>query len=580
MPWDDPVSPPLVFNGTLVELGWKLLDWGFARQGSDGSFPNTVDPFHQTSFFVEASARALLLSREHNPAVYADTLAHYTDKLTDAANWLRGPDGTDVARRGRSNNRFYGHRRWLLAAALGQTAQLTGDPAIEAEARLYADDDLYREADGGALVRDPYNDSLQKPAGWRAAIYPNDQGKLISKLLAPGETAPGGTVEVISAEGVNPEKGGFDVSYQAVGLLYAARYYLACPDPELRAKVRDMIYRGLVWEMGRVDENTGEVVIRGSTRVGVELGGDNQPKQVDYKSVFQAFVLGFHITGDARFREVAERIARGRGWNLPPTVRIAAPYEGATFTAPATITISAEASDSDGGISRVEFFADDGVNNVKIGEDTTAPYSLTWTGAPAGSYRLTAKATESHPEGRGEVVSSTPVSIGVNLVLNPTADAFVRDGNYADTNYGAAGTLNVKTGGIGLNRDAYLKFNLNVSGAPTRIASAKLRIWAALSTTEDAAIMTSVYSVSRTPAWTEGGLTWNTRPNLGGALSSVSVSGTTYAWYEMDVTSHVQAQRRDGQTVVGLALHNPASSDAGINLHAREAVNKPQLVIR
>ena len=43
--------------------------------------------------------------------------------------------------------------------------------------------------------------------------------------------------------------------------------------------------------------------------------------------------------------------------NLAPTVSITAPGEGATFVAPANVTVTATAADTDGGISKVEFFS-------------------------------------------------------------------------------------------------------------------------------------------------------------------------------------------------------------------------------
>ncbi len=75
---------------------------------------------------------------------------------------------------------------------------------------------------------------------------------------------------------------------------------------------------------------------------------------------------------------------------MPPTVNLTAPANGATFTAPATVAMTATAGDTDGTVSLVEFFQ----GTTKLGEDATAPYSFSWTDAPAGSYNLTAKATD------------------------------------------------------------------------------------------------------------------------------------------------------------------------------------------
>ena len=42
--------------------------------------------------------------------------------------------------------------------------------------------------------------------------------------------------------------------------------------------------------------------------------------------------------------------------NIAPSVSLTAPANGASFSAPATITLSASASDPDGSIAKVEFY--------------------------------------------------------------------------------------------------------------------------------------------------------------------------------------------------------------------------------
>lgn len=93
--------------------------------------------------------------------------------------------------------------------------------------------------------------------------------------------------------------------------------------------------------------------------------------------------------------------------NYAPLVSLTAPLANATFTAPASITISANASDLDGYITKVEFFQD----TVKIGEDTISPYSFTWTGVGEGFYTITAKATDDK--------NTVSVSGGVNISVTP-----------------------------------------------------------------------------------------------------------------------------------------------------------------
>jgi len=57
----------------------------------------------------------------------------------------------------------------------------------------------------------------------------------------------------------------------------------------------------------------------------------------------------------------------------------------ATYTAPATIRMSAQASDSNGSVSRMDFYW--GARR-KLGSSRTVPYRFSWTNVPAGSDSL------------------------------------------------------------------------------------------------------------------------------------------------------------------------------------------------
>ena len=76
--------------------------------------------------------------------------------------------------------------------------------------------------------------------------------------------------------------------------------------------------------------------------------------------------------------------------NTPPLVSISSPTKSTAFIAPATVTIEANAVDTDGVIVKVEFFN----GNTKLGEKMTSPYEFTWKDVPAGSYSITAIATD------------------------------------------------------------------------------------------------------------------------------------------------------------------------------------------
>jgi hypothetical protein len=91
--------------------------------------------------------------------------------------------------------------------------------------------------------------------------------------------------------------------------------------------------------------------------------------------------------------------------NVAPTVSITAPAVNAQFTQGDNISITANAADADGTITKVEFFN----GNTLLGTDTTSPYSFAWTNLPVGSFSLTAKATDD----KGTVTISTAVTINV-----------------------------------------------------------------------------------------------------------------------------------------------------------------------
>jgi hypothetical protein len=97
--------------------------------------------------------------------------------------------------------------------------------------------------------------------------------------------------------------------------------------------------------------------------------------------------------------------------NNPPTATLTSPSNGASFVAPANITVTATADDTDGTVSNVEFF--EGAN--KLWEDASSPYSFTWDNVAAGNYILTVKATDN----RGATTTSTPVAITVSNPLEP-----------------------------------------------------------------------------------------------------------------------------------------------------------------
>lgn len=72
--------------------------------------------------------------------------------------------------------------------------------------------------------------------------------------------------------------------------------------------------------------------------------------------------------------------------NAPPTVSITSPTNGASFVQGANINVTANAnnSDSDGPISKVEFFN----GSTSLGVDSKCPYAVALANAAKGTYNL------------------------------------------------------------------------------------------------------------------------------------------------------------------------------------------------
>jgi hypothetical protein len=102
--------------------------------------------------------------------------------------------------------------------------------------------------------------------------------------------------------------------------------------------------------------------------------------------------------------------------NRPPTVSITKPSNGTVVKAGATVNLEASAKDSDGTISKVEYYA----NGNSIGSLTSAPYRLSWAPPSQGIYKLTAMATDNSGE-------RTLSSIVVLLATDPTLGAGAGD---------------------------------------------------------------------------------------------------------------------------------------------------------
>jgi uncharacterized protein (TIGR03437 family) len=101
----------------------------------------------------------------------------------------------------------------------------------------------------------------------------------------------------------------------------------------------------------------------------------------------------------------------GPGQNSLPQVVLTVPANGSIFVAGMDITLAANATDSDGTVSKVEFFE----GTTLIGTDTTAPYTTVWAGVLKGTFNLTARATDNLG------ASSTSAVVSITVTNSPNS---------------------------------------------------------------------------------------------------------------------------------------------------------------
>ena len=113
-----------------------------------------------------------------------------------------------------------------------------------------------------------------------------------------------------------------------------------------------------------------------------------------------------------------------------PTVSLSAPTANSVFAAPANIGLAVKVSDADGSIAKVEYFR----GTTLIGTTISTPFAFNWSNVPAGSYSLSAKATDNSG------VSTT--SSAVNLVVDAAPSVGIT--SPADqSSYGAPASFNL-----------------------------------------------------------------------------------------------------------------------------------------
>ncbi|MGV3460126.1 MAG: glycosyl hydrolase [Flavobacterium sp.] len=95
--------------------------------------------------------------------------------------------------------------------------------------------------------------------------------------------------------------------------------------------------------------------------------------------------------------------------NAAPAVSVTAPSNNASYLQGDAISMAASASDLDGTVASVAFYA----GAVLLGTDTEAPFTFEWTNAGVGTHSITAVATDDD----GATTTSTAVSVTVSQMM-------------------------------------------------------------------------------------------------------------------------------------------------------------------
>jgi lysophospholipase L1-like esterase len=161
-------------------------------------------------------------------------------------------------------------------------------------------------------------------------------------------------------------------------------------------------------------------------------------------------------------------------------------------------------------------------------------------------------------------------------ILQPTQNATVRSGTFANTNYNGATTLRVKNDTPDNSRHVYLTFDTSSKGS---VSSAIINLYV-VNTGSTATRTITVYE-QPTTTWLESTITWNNAPAAGTQIGTFNVSTATGIWYNFDVTSYVEAQRSGGHNVVSFELINNVTDVNGlVDFASKEATaGQPGLTI-
>jgi YD repeat-containing protein len=234
--------------------------------------------------------------------------------------------------------------------------------------------------------------------------------------------------------------------------------------------------------------------------------------------------------------------------NNPPTVSLSSPTNNQVFTAGTTVQLAANASDTGGSITKVEFFQ----GTTKLGEDTTSPYTYNWTNVPAGSYVLTARATDNG----GATATSNAVNITVNTPNVPptvTIAAPTNNATFANDTTITITANAVDSDGI-VNKVEFFRGGTTKLGEDTNGTDGFSYSWAN--------VQAGTYSLTVKATDNSGAITTSSGVSITVSLPVVSVASTDADASEPGSNTGIFTVSRTGGTSMSLTVNFSVSGTA------------------
>ncbi|MBI5385529.1 MAG: lamin tail domain-containing protein [Verrucomicrobia bacterium] len=255
----------------------------------------------------------------------------------------------------------------------------------------------------------------------------------------------------------------------------------------------------------------------------------------------------------------------GYSFASPPLVALAYPTNGATLFSPGTSTLSASASDLDGTVTNVAFFA----GTTKLGDDATAPFEFAWSNPTLGYYALRTVATDNSGLSTTSAVANVVVQNAIVQLTSPTngasyiaPDPVALEANASDSG-GAITLVEFFAGAVKLGQDSTRPFSFSWdSTAGSHVLTAVATASGGIRNTSAPVNITVTPAVTNTVAPTIIGVV----PTRGASLSSLTFIQVTFS----EIVTNVEAADL-------LVNGSPATGLSGIGSNFVFSVTPPGL---